>query len=900
MNSKQTGCWLQVIGSVLGSVTATDVRSFSPNWCMLRPWHMCVRDDIKVRDTFYHNMTCICTSCFLNPRDMGCAPLYSLAPFPAAQWVALRGVPVGNLSSQTLGPIERSSLTVLVLIDAGISMIENKLFARFPHLRSVHLDHNTLSQLKRASFSGMNTSHPSLTYLSFSHNCIVELEPGCFEDVSRLTMLDLSHNLLSEVASEWFRGLSFLHTLILSRNKIEIVSATAFDSLHDLRVLNVSHNPLTCLSERTLSGLSLQTFSAGEGRVISWEQDDEMNWSLTVDKINFPWRIQRVRMRIDNFALKKPENKNWRLANLCPEAWTRHDGMALVLEGNVGLQLVGMRKTEISETSGSDGHEAGPGSLPPSFFQAAGAGPYSECPDSKFTTDNPNKESNTTSTDSTSQTADYATGYLENSTEDTSDGLQAQTYQECRSECTSCPGPGAQLPSACNAAYWQFYVHNIESNFGSTLSPGAQLPSACNAAYQQFYVHNIESNFGSPSALVHSCRQPKCRCKGTRYCFKTGVTQCSSVVTKRIIATNQGSGQDLDNPGIPDTVTDEEESRAHRRFSTVSIHSYEEVKDEDVYNPTRTHTYSEIRDEEVRDTSANVVRVQNRKRNNASQTGAPNIASRTRGNRPCIDVTDLTSNPIYCEIDDDDVYNPSSTHFYTEIKDETVAVFSAQDVRANVSGEQSKDEENSGQSLEATLIPLSVPVGLYAFAKLNPEKTTAYAKPVFLWLCAKLKTFHQERFCVLKEDVFSGLKKQDGRNLQVLEIGPGKGANFEYFPPRTSVIAVDPNIEFAQELEENSKQYPDVKVTKFVVAGAEDMSAVAEGSVDAVVCTLALCSVQDVDAVLGEVKRVLKPGGKFYYFEHVRHPSRTRTQYLQQLFNPVFYSLGAAVTSPGR
>ncbi|XP_078683937.1 thiol S-methyltransferase TMT1A-like [Branchiostoma floridae x Branchiostoma belcheri] len=195
-------------------------------------------------------------------------------------------------------------------------------------------------------------------------------------------------------------------------------------------------------------------------------------------------------------------------------------------------------------------------------------------------------------------------------------------------------------------------------------------------------------------------------------------------------------------------------------------------------------------------------------------------------------------------------------------------------------------------AVPATLIPLSVPVGLYAFAKLNPEKTTAYAKPVFLWLCAKLKTFHQERFCVLKEDVFSGLKKQDGRNLQVLEIGPGKGANFEYFPPRTSVIAVDPNIEFAQELEENSKQYPDVKVTKFVVAGAEDMSAVAEGSVDAVVCTLALCSVQDVDAVLGEVKRVLKPGGKFYYFEHVRHPSRTRTQYLQQLFNPVFYSLG--------
>ena len=46
-----------------------------------------------------------------------------------------------------------------------------------------------------------------------------------------------------------------------------------------------------------------------------------------------------------------------------------------------------------------------------------------------------------------------------------------------------------------------------------------------------------------------------------------------------------------------------------------------------------------------------------------------------------------------------------------------------------------------------------------------------------------------------------------------------------------------------------------------------------DNSVDAVIVTLVLCSVEDVPKVLSEVKRVLKPGGKFYFFEHVLDPN---------------------------
>ncbi|XP_035681358.1 methyltransferase-like protein 7A [Branchiostoma floridae] len=190
----------------------------------------------------------------------------------------------------------------------------------------------------------------------------------------------------------------------------------------------------------------------------------------------------------------------------------------------------------------------------------------------------------------------------------------------------------------------------------------------------------------------------------------------------------------------------------------------------------------------------------------------------------------------------------------------------------------------------AVLIPLGVPVGLYTFAKLNPDAASAYYKRGFAWACARSTESNNKKLQELKQDMFTGLKEQDGgsSSLQVLEIGAGSGANFKYFPPGTSVIAVDPNPHFDQYLKENSDEYPEVKVTKFVVAGAEDMADVAEGSVDAVVCTLVLCSVHDVDAVLGEVKRVLKPGGKFYFLEHVRHPTQAWVQSLQDILTPVF------------
>nr|KAF6374550.1 methyltransferase like 7A [Pipistrellus kuhlii] len=80
-----------------------------------------------------------------------------------------------------------------------------------------------------------------------------------------------------------------------------------------------------------------------------------------------------------------------------------------------------------------------------------------------------------------------------------------------------------------------------------------------------------------------------------------------------------------------------------------------------------------------------------------------------------------------------------------------------------------------------------------------------------------------------------------------------------------------------------------VQFERFVVAAGEDMRPVADGSVDAVVCTLVLCSVQNQERILQEVRRVLRPGGAFYFLEHVAAERSTWSHFWQQVLEPVWY-----------
>jgi len=104
----------------------------------------------------------------------------------------------------------------------------------------------------------------------------------------------------------------------------------------------------------------------------------------------------------------------------------------------------------------------------------------------------------------------------------------------------------------------------------------------------------------------------------------------------------------------------------------------------------------------------------------------------------------------------------------------------------------------------------------------------------------------------------------------LLEVGVGGGPNLRYYPDSVCTLAaVEPNdASFRPYLERNAAQFaPRVQLS--LLRGVGEALPVADASMDAVVCTLVLCSVQDPLRVLSEVARVLKPRGRFLFVEHV-------------------------------
>jgi ubiquinone/menaquinone biosynthesis C-methylase UbiE len=100
----------------------------------------------------------------------------------------------------------------------------------------------------------------------------------------------------------------------------------------------------------------------------------------------------------------------------------------------------------------------------------------------------------------------------------------------------------------------------------------------------------------------------------------------------------------------------------------------------------------------------------------------------------------------------------------------------------------------------------------------------------------------------------------------IVEIGAGVGANFRYLQPGSRVVAYEPNVHMHDQLERVAADHG--IVLEAHVAGAEAMD-LPDESVDAVICTLVLCTVADVQRTLQQVRRVLRPGGRFICIEHV-------------------------------
>jgi SAM-dependent methyltransferase len=105
-----------------------------------------------------------------------------------------------------------------------------------------------------------------------------------------------------------------------------------------------------------------------------------------------------------------------------------------------------------------------------------------------------------------------------------------------------------------------------------------------------------------------------------------------------------------------------------------------------------------------------------------------------------------------------------------------------------------------------------------------------------------------------------------GLTGRVLEVGAGTGTNFEFYPATvTEVVAVEPERRLAAVAERAAAAAPvPVTLTTGTVEQFTD-----GGQFDAVVCSLVLCSVDDPEAVVGQLHSSLRPGGQLRYLEHV-------------------------------
>jgi ubiquinone/menaquinone biosynthesis C-methylase UbiE len=113
---------------------------------------------------------------------------------------------------------------------------------------------------------------------------------------------------------------------------------------------------------------------------------------------------------------------------------------------------------------------------------------------------------------------------------------------------------------------------------------------------------------------------------------------------------------------------------------------------------------------------------------------------------------------------------------------------------------------------------------------------------------------------------------------RVLEVGAGNGINFRRYPTSVQeVVALEPEPYLRVRAGRAAASAP---VAVSVRPGVANPLEFEDQAFDAAVASLVMCSVPDQAAALGELRRVVKPGGELRFLEHVRseRPGKARVQ----------------------
>jgi ubiquinone/menaquinone biosynthesis C-methylase UbiE len=165
----------------------------------------------------------------------------------------------------------------------------------------------------------------------------------------------------------------------------------------------------------------------------------------------------------------------------------------------------------------------------------------------------------------------------------------------------------------------------------------------------------------------------------------------------------------------------------------------------------------------------------------------------------------------------------------------------------------------------------------------NIKGSPDWYKRLFAWMMAHGNAKYEKEIADRKRALFAQL------HGNVLEIGPGTGPNLSYYPSDIHWIGIEPNPFMHPYLQQEAERLGlDIDLR----SGTAEQMEVEDNSVDAVVSTLVLCSVNNLAAVLQEVIRVLKPGGCFFFLEHVAASQGTMLRWIQHGIKPLWKTLG--------
>jgi len=124
---------------------------------------------------------------------------------------------------------------------------------------------------------------------------------------------------------------------------------------------------------------------------------------------------------------------------------------------------------------------------------------------------------------------------------------------------------------------------------------------------------------------------------------------------------------------------------------------------------------------------------------------------------------------------------------------------------------------------------------------------------------------------------------------RVLDVGVGTGINFGYYPPEAEVVGIEPDPHMLRRAQARADCLG--RHVKLLGDGAEQLP-FPEASFDIAVATLVFCTIPDADWALGELRRVLRPGGQLRFLEHVRAKT-PGWQRFQDFMTPVWRRIGA-------